>query len=70
MEEERVLISRSHFDCIQLTLAVGAVQIVQPSGDVYSQVASEIQHDEDLSHVIELYDFPSSFKTEDLFTGQ
>ena len=49
-------------------MAVGSVRIIQPCNDVYSQVANH--EDEDLTHVIELYDFPSSFKTEDLFTGK
>lgn len=53
---------------LQLTLAVGSVRMVEPSHDVYAQLALE-NHDEDLSHVIEVYDFPSSFKTEDLFNG-
>lgn len=44
------------------------MRIIQPNSDVYSQVHEA--HDEDLSHVIELFDFPSSFKTEDLFTGK
>jgi hypothetical protein len=44
------------------------VRIIQPSNEVYSQASHEA-HDEDLNHVIELYDFPSTFKTEDLFTG-
>lgn len=52
-----------------MTLAVGSVRIIQPSSDVYSQIANET-HDEDLTHVIELYDFPSTFKTEDIFTGR
>ena len=42
------------------------MRMVEPSHDVYAQLALE-NHDEDLSHVIEVYDFPSSFKTEDLF---
>lgn len=44
------------------------MRMVEPSHDVYAQLALE-NHDEDLSHVIEVYDFPSSFKTEDLFNG-
>ncbi len=44
------------------------MRIIQPSNEVYSQASHEA-HDEDLNHVIELYDFPSTFKTEDLFTG-
>ncbi|XP_046657369.1 R3H and coiled-coil domain-containing protein 1-like [Daphnia pulicaria] len=52
----------------ELTLAVGSVRIIQPSNEVYSQASHEA-HDEDLNHVIELYDFPSTFKTEDLFTA-
>ncbi|XP_057378048.1 R3H and coiled-coil domain-containing protein 1-like [Daphnia carinata] len=52
----------------ELSLAVGSVRIIQPSNEIYSQVAHE-NHDEDLNHVIELYDFPSAFKTEDLFTA-
>jgi len=52
----------------ELTLAVGSVRMVEPSHDVYAQLALE-NHDEDLSHVIEVYDFPSSFKTEDLFNA-
>lgn len=52
----------------ELSLAVGSVRIIQSSSEIYSQVAHE-NHDEDLNHVIELYDFPSAFKTEDLFTA-
>ncbi|KAI9553346.1 hypothetical protein GHT06_021244 [Daphnia sinensis] len=52
----------------ELSLAVGSVRIIQPTNEIYSQVAHE-NHDEDLNHVIELYDFPSAFKTEDLFTA-
>ena len=64
-----VFIGFIYFPELQLTLAVGSVRIIQPSNEIYSQVAHET-HDEDLNHVIELYDFPSTFKTEDLFTGE
>ena len=53
---------------MQLTLAVGTVRIVQPRHEIYAQVSEN--PDEDLSHVIELYDFPAAFKTEDLFNGK
>lgn len=53
---------------MQLTLAVGTVRIVQPKHEIYAQVSEN--PDEDLSHVIELFDFPAAFKTEDLFNGK
>ena len=51
----------------QLTLAVGSVQIIHPPAEGYSFV--EDSHDEDLTHVIEVYEFPPTLKTEDLFVG-
>lgn len=51
----------------ELTLAVGRVRILQPSNENYAPILEG--HDEDLTHVIELYDFPSAFKTEDLFNA-
>lgn len=51
-----------------LTLAVGSVRVLQPPSESYSRGATDT-HDEDLDHVIELYDFPSAFKTEDLFNA-
>lgn len=53
----------------ELTLAVGKVRILQPPSEPYNHLTAE-GLDEDLSHVIELYDFPSTFKTEDLFNGE
>lgn len=56
----------------KLTLAVGAVRILQPCAtDVYSSSQHAIEnYDEDLTHVIEIYDFSSNFKTEDIFNGR
>ena len=44
------------------------MRVLQPPSESYSRGATDT-HDEDLDHVIELYDFPSAFKTEDLFNG-
>jgi len=51
-----------------LTLAVGSVQIIHPHAEAYNFVEAD-SHDEDLTHVIEVYEFPASLKTEDLFIG-
>jgi len=50
----------------ELTLAVGSVQIIHPHAEAYNFVEAD-SHDEDLTHVIEVYEFPASLKTEDLF---
>jgi len=52
----------------ELTLAVGKVQIIQPPPDAYNFIEPD-SHDEDLTHVIEVYEFPSTLKTEDLFVA-
>ena len=49
-------------------MAVGSSRICQAPHEVYSPFSLE-GHDEDLTHVIEVYDFPASFKTEDIFNG-
>ena len=47
---------------------MGKVQIIQPPPDAYNFIEPD-SHDEDLTHVIEVYEFPSTLKTEDLFVG-
>ena len=63
-------------DCVQnsslkeeINDAIGEVELVKPASDYYDFKGDEPNmKDEDYMHVIELYDFPSSFKTLDLMT--
>lgn len=50
----------------ELTLAVGSVRVIHAPAESYSFIEAD-SHDEDLTHVIEVYDFPATLKTEDLF---
>lgn len=60
---------------LQLTSAVGEVQVTQPKSDYRnfrSQVPADQQKtrrsagDDDFSHVVEIFNFPPEFKTHDL----
>lgn len=51
----------------QLSDSIGKVKLVKPTNDYYDYQPKEPQINEDeYAHVIEIYDFPVSFKTQDL----
>ncbi|CAG0890953.1 unnamed protein product [Darwinula stevensoni] len=54
----------------QLTLAVGDVEIDAPKFDYYEYEAKDPTFlEDDLSHVLEIYQFPAEFRTEDLISA-
>lgn len=52
----------------QLSDSIGKVKLVKPANDYYDYQPKEQQQisDDEYAHVIEIYDFPVSFKTQDL----
>lgn len=51
----------------QLSDAIGNIVLEKPSNDYYEFKPEEpVINDEDYGHVVEIYDFPVSFKTQDL----
>ncbi|XP_068216256.1 uncharacterized protein [Palaemon carinicauda] len=51
----------------QLSDSLGKIKLEKPANDYYSFQPKEIEiNDEEYGHVIEIYDFPVAFKTQDL----